>query len=121
MSLLIDLLSPLEFNFALARIARSAASGLLGRSRIDRSASALTNSTPSELARRETNVDLQLSELAALALEPVGPHMRAGLGRDELGVDLHLLAEAAHAAFEQIAHAKLAADLPSRRPACPCK
>ena len=55
MSLLTDLLSPLELNLALARIARSAASGLLGRSRIDRSASALTNSTPSELASRETN------------------------------------------------------------------
>ena len=37
--------------------------------------------------------------------------MRAGLGRDELGVDLHFLAEAAHAAFEQIAHAELPPDL----------
>ena len=37
--------------------------------------------------------------------------MRPGLGRDELGVDLHFFAQAAHAAFEQIAHAELLADL----------
>ena len=37
--------------------------------------------------------------------------MRAGLGRDELRVDLHFFAKAAHAAFEQMAHAELAPDL----------
>jgi hypothetical protein len=55
--------------------------------------------------------DLQLAELAPVAVKAVGPDMRAGLGRNELGVDLHLLAKAAHASFEHIAHAKLAADL----------
>ena len=56
------------------------------------------------------DIDLQPAEFAALALEPVGPDMGAGLGRDELRVDLHFLAGAAHAAFEQIAHAELFAD-----------
>ena len=36
--------------------------------------------------------------------------MGSGLGRDELRVDLDRLAEAAHAAFQKIAHAELAAD-----------
>ena len=52
---LIDLLSPVVFPLAMARITRSTASGLFGRSRIERKASALTSSTPSESARRETN------------------------------------------------------------------
>ena len=54
---------------------------------------------------------LQLAELAAFAFEPVGPHMCAGLGRDELGVEGDVLAEATHAAFEHVAHAELTADL----------
>ena len=56
-------------------------------------------------------LDLQFAQLAALALEPVGPNMRAGLGRDQLRVDLDVLADSAHAAFEQIAYAEVAPDL----------
>ena len=44
-----------RYSSAHPRMERSTASGLFGRSRIARRASALTSSTPSELARRETN------------------------------------------------------------------
>jgi hypothetical protein len=37
--------------------------------------------------------------------------MRAGLGRDELRVEGDVLADAAHAAFQRIAHAELPPDL----------
>ena len=66
---------------------------------------------PERIGEARDELHLQLAELAALAVEPVGPDMRAGLGRDELGVDRDLLAEAAHAAFEHIAHAEFAPDL----------
>ena len=38
---------------------------------------------------------LQFAELAALPVEPLGPDMRAGLGRDQLGVDGDVFADAA--------------------------
>src|SRR6185437_6914662 len=45
-----------------------------------------------------------------LAVETVGPNMRAGLGVDELGVEAHAVTGFAYAAFERVAHAELAAD-----------
>ena len=56
-------------------------------------------------------LDLQFAELAAVALETVGPDMRAGLGRDQLGVDRDRLADTAHAAFDDVAHAEFAPHL----------
>jgi hypothetical protein len=52
------------------------------------------------LAKASALIDLQIARLAAVAVEPVGPDLRAGLGRDELGVDPDRLAHAARAAFE---------------------
>jgi hypothetical protein len=52
------------------------------------------------LAKASALIDLQIAGLAALAVEPVGPDLRAGLGRDELSVDHDRLAHAAHATFE---------------------
>ena len=66
---------------------------------------------PERVGKAGDELDLQLPQLAAVAVEPVGPHMGAGLGRDELGVDRDRLAEAAHAAFEHVAHAKFASNL----------
>ena len=54
---------------------------------------------------------LQGKQIADVALEPLGPQMRAGLGIDQLGVDADLLGRALDAAFKHIAHAQLAADL----------
>jgi hypothetical protein len=56
-------------------------------------------------------LDLQGAELPALALEPVRPDMRAGLGRNELRVDRDRLADAPHAPFERVAHVEVAAEL----------
>jgi hypothetical protein len=96
----VDLLAPLKFHKATQpRIARSTASGLLGRSRLARNASALTSSAPSELATRDS-FELQLAGAASIALEPVGPDLGAGLGRDELGVDLDLVDDTPNAAFK---------------------
>ena len=42
--------------------------------------------------------------------------MRIGLSVDQLGVDPHLVAQAANAAFQHITHTELAADLPGVDP-----
>ena len=55
---------------------------------------------------------LQLEDVLELAVEPVGPEMRAGRGIDQLAGDAHPAAGLAHAALEHVAHAELAADLP---------
>src|SRR5258708_18820445 len=54
---------------------------------------------------------LQGENIVGLAVIALGPDMRAGRGVDELPGDAHAIAGLAHAAFEHIAHAKLAADL----------
>ena len=48
---------------------------------------------------------------SSVAVEAVGPEMRAGRRIDELAGDPHPLARLAHAAFEHVAHAQLAPDL----------
>jgi AraC-like DNA-binding protein len=56
-------------------------------------------------------VVLQGEEIAHVAIEPLGPEMRVGLGIDQLGVDAKLVAGPADAAFQDVAHTQLAADL----------
>jgi hypothetical protein len=51
-----------------------------------------------------------LPKIGALALEPVSPDVRAGLGRDELGVNGDLVARASHAALKEITDPEVAAD-----------
>ena len=63
------------------------------------------NDRPGNLVRNSEDV-LQL------AVVTLGPTMSAGNGIDELGADADAIAGAADAAFENVAHAKLAADLP---------
>ena len=48
---------------------------------------------------------------ASVAVEAIGPEMRAGHGIDQLAGDPHPAAGLAHAALEHVAHAELAADL----------
>ena len=69
--------------------------------------------------RNELN--LQLTELTPVALETVGPDMRACFGRDQLGVQGDAFADAAHAAFENVAHAEVAPDLFRVDVLCPCR
>ena len=54
---------------------------------------------------------LQSEQIARVAVEPLGPEMRVGLGIDQLGVDADLVARPPDAPFQHIAHAQLAADL----------
>ena len=55
---------------------------------------------------------LGLCKVGAVGVKPVGPDVGAVLGIDQLGGDLNLAAGPPHAAFEDIADAELAADLP---------
>jgi hypothetical protein len=55
---------------------------------------------------------LQDEQIADVAVEPLGPQMRAAFGIDQLSVDAHLAARAPDAPFQHIADAELAADLP---------
>ena len=50
-------------------------------------------------------------KISRIAVEPLRPQMRIGLGIDQLGVDADLIAGSPYAAFEHITHTKLAADL----------
>ena len=54
---------------------------------------------------------LQLEDVLERAVEAIGPEMCAGRRVDELAGDAHPVAGLAHAAFEHVAHAELAADL----------
>ncbi len=54
---------------------------------------------------------LQREQIAEVAVEPLRPELRAGCGIDQLDVDPHFLAGTLDAAFDDIAHAELAADL----------
>ena len=55
---------------------------------------------------------LQVENVVQRAVEPVGPEMRAGLRFDQLRGDAQAIARLAHAAFQHIAHAEFAPDLP---------
>ena len=54
---------------------------------------------------------LQFEDVVERAFEALRPEMRAGRGVDQLPGDAHPVAGLAHAAFQHVAHAKLAADL----------
>jgi len=54
---------------------------------------------------------LQCEQIADIAVELLGPQMRIRLGIDQLGVDAQFAIRPPDAAFEDIAHAQLAADL----------
>src|SRR6516225_11588098 len=54
---------------------------------------------------------LRLREVAPIGLEPIRPKMRAAFGIDQLHVDLYLVAETPHAAFQDITDPKVLADL----------
>ena len=62
----------------------------------------------SEAAR---NLALCLRKVSAVVLKPVGPHVRAAFGVDQLHVHLHLITGPPHAAFEDIPNAEFAAYL----------
>ena len=66
---------------------------------------------PERIGEAGDDVNLQLAELRPFAVESVGPDLRPRLGRDQPGVNLDLIAEPAHAALHEIAHAEIAADL----------
>ena len=50
-------------------------------------------------------------KISRIAVEPLRPQMRIGLGIDQLGVDADLIARSPDAAFQHVAHPQLAADL----------
>ena len=55
---------------------------------------------------------LQLEDIVERAFEAVRPEMRRGRSVDELPGDAHPVRRLAHAAFQHVAHAQFAADLP---------
>ncbi len=54
---------------------------------------------------------LKLEDVVERTLVALGPEMAAGRCIDELSGDAHAVRRLAHAAFEHIAHAQVAADL----------
>ena len=64
---------------------------------------------------------LQGEQIAGVAVEPVRPQMRATIGIDQVSIGADLVTRAPDASFQQIAHAKVAADLALPRPLCPCR
>ena len=67
----------------------------------------------SDRARQAPNDPvLNLEHVLPLRIEAFGPHRGVGVGIDQLGIDPHLIALGDDASFEQIAHIKIAADLP---------
>ena len=61
---------------------------------------------------RSVDLVLKVEHVVESAVEPVGPDMRAGLGLDQLGGDAQPVPALADAAFQHIAHAEFAPDLP---------
>jgi hypothetical protein len=57
------------------------------------------------------DIVLAFAEACEWLVEALRPHMRAALRRDQLGADPHPRADPAHAAFENIAHAELVANV----------
>ena len=64
---------------------------------------------------------LEIENVFEIAVELVGPQMRAGFGLDELGRDTQARFRFAHAAFQEVAHAQLAADLLECLRTCLCR
>ena len=100
-----------KLDLASACIARSAASGLFGRSRIGAKGFGLD-----ELDARANGRDgirpRPATRQACFGRPRTGrPTHAPGLGRNELCVDFNPFAEAADAAFEHVAHAEILADL----------
>ena len=98
-----------------ARRMRSNASGLVGRSRRLRALSISTMLNADRVAHPRDDLLLPGGQLADLFVEPVRPEMRAGLGGNQLDIDPQCGIDPAHAAFQHIAHAEFAADLPHIR------
>jgi hypothetical protein len=78
-------------------------------------------SRPAALRRDQLDVDLMgqaggdlvlhVEEIGPPLVEALGPKMRAAFGVDELRVESSPLTGSLHAAFEDVSHAELAADL----------
>ena len=85
MSLFIDLLLALEFPSARARIDEVDCVGIVGPFAHRPQSFGLDQLDAKRIGEAGDDFDLQLAELAALALEPVGPDMRAGFGRNQAG------------------------------------
>src|ERR1700726_4455265 len=62
---------------------------------------------------------LHIQEVGALLVEAFGPQMRAALRINELRVESDPFARVLHAAFEDVSHAELAADLAGVDRVCP--
>src|SRR5262245_52867359 len=98
-----------------ARMKKSCASQVAGGFSSVRSASALLTWATKDRNDRPGNLILNGEDILQLAVVTLGPAVRAGNGIDELGADADAIAGATDAAFEDIAHAELAADLPDVR------
>ena len=55
---------------------------------------------------------LQIEHILERTIKVVGPQMCSGFGINKLPRDAQAISRLAHAAFEYVAHPKLAADLP---------
>ena len=94
------------------RIARSMASMLSGRSRSARATLGRDELNAYYASKPCGNLVLHVEEIGAQLVEALGPKMRPRLRVDELSVDPDATADALHATFHDIPHAKLARDLP---------
>jgi hypothetical protein len=65
------------------------------------------------------NLVLQGEQIARVAVEALRPEMRIGLGVDQLGVHADPVVSPPDAAFQYVAHTKLAPDLPCVDPFVP--
>ena len=54
---------------------------------------------------------LRLRQVCQVGIEPIGPNMSAGLGVDQLRIDLNRFTQPPHAAFENMANAEILTDL----------
>ena len=86
------------------------------RSAVGRSNARLISVSSSRGSMTPATLDATLScssnTSSMRAIEFLGPQMRAGLGLDQLPGDPQRRARLSHAAFQHVAHAKLASDLP---------
>ena len=79
---------------------------------VSRAGSFRTDQLPTEcVGDAARDLVLQREQIADIVVETLCPKMRVGCGVDQLGVDPDLVARTPDAAFEHIAHPKLAADL----------
>jgi|SRR5215831_19883749 len=72
----------------------------------------LLSTAVGEPQRARGNLILNSENVPQLAVVALGPTVSAGNGIDELSADADAITSATDAAFENVAHAELAADLP---------